>query len=74
MNKRKSEDAKRIRGIVHENDKNKRLSHVQYEMGKLMHHGEQELLSVWEGWHWDYNKGVWLDPELCAKAWREEVE
>ena len=34
--KRKAEDAKRIRGIVHENNKNKRLSHVQNEMGKLM--------------------------------------
>ena len=27
-----------------------------------------------EGWHWDDNKGVWLDPELCARARREEVE
>ena len=43
-------------------------------MGKLMHHDEQELLSVWEGWHWDDNKGGWLDPELCARARREEVE
>ena len=25
------------------------------------------LLSVWEGWHWDDNKGGWLDPELSAK-------
>ena len=39
-----------------------------------MHHDEQELHSVWEGWHWDDNKGGWLDPELCAKARREEVE
>ena len=30
--------------------------------------------SAWEGWHWDDNKGGWLDPELCAKARREEVE
>ena len=45
--KRKSEDAKGIRGVVHENNKNKRLSHVQN--GNLMHHDEQELLSVWEG-------------------------
>ena len=29
---------------------------------------------MWEGWHWDDNKGGWLDPELCAKARREEVE
>ena len=40
----------------------------------LMHHDEQELLSVWEGWHWDDNKGGWLDPELCAQTRREEVE
>ena len=40
---------------------------------KLMHHDEQEL-STWEGWHWDDNKGRWLDPELCARARREEVE
>ena len=39
-----------------------------------MHHDEQELLSVWEGWLWDDNQGGWLDPELCAKARREEVE
>ena len=38
---------KRTRGIVRENDKNKDLSHVQSEMGNLMHHDEQELLSVW---------------------------
>ena len=55
--KKKTEDAKRIRGIVRENDKNKGLSHVQNEMGRLMHHDEQELLSVWEGWHRDDNKG-----------------
>ena len=72
--KRKVEDVKRIRRIVRENDKNKDLSHVQNEMGKLMHHDEQELFSVWEGWHWDDNRGGWLDPELCAKARREEVE
>ena len=74
VQRRKTEDAKRIRGIVHENDKNKRMSYVQNEMEKLMHHDEQELLSVWEGWHWDDNTGGWLDPELCAKARREEVE
>ena len=47
---------------------------MQDEMGKLMHHHEQELLSLWEGWHWDDNTGGWLDPELCAKARREEGE
>ena len=53
------------------NDKNKGLSHVQGDMVRLMHHDEQELLSVWEK---DDNNGGWLDPELCAKARREEVE
>ena len=62
---RKVDDAKRICRIDHENDKNKGLSHVQNEMGRLMHHDESELLSVWEGWHWDDNKGGWLDPG-CA--------
>ena len=68
--KRKMEDAKRIRRIVHENNKNKQLSHVQSGMGGLVHHDGQELLSMWEGWHWDDNKGQWLDLELCAKARR----
>ena len=27
---------------------------------------------MWEGW--DDNKGGWLDPKLCAKARRGEVE
>ena len=70
---RKVEGAKKIRRIVHENDKNKGLSHVQNEIGRLMHHDEQEL-SVWEGWQWDDNKGGWLDPDLCSQARREEVE
>ena len=26
-----------------------------------MHHNEQELFGLWEGWHWH-------DPGLCAKA------
>ena len=69
---RKVEDAKNMCRIVHENDKNKELSHVQNEMGRLMHHDEQELLSVWEGCHWDDNNGGWLDQELCAQARREE--
>ena len=55
--KRKTENAKMTRGIVHDDDKNKRLSRVQNEMGNLMHHDEQELLNVWEGWHRDDNKG-----------------
>ena len=36
--KRKTEDAKRRRGIVHDNNKNKRLSCVQHEMGNIVHH------------------------------------
>ena len=51
------EDAKRLRRIVRENNKSKDLRHLQSEIGKLMHNDEQELLSVWEGWHWDDNKG-----------------
>ena len=43
-----AEDAKRTRGIVHEKNKNKRMSHVQHETEKLVHHDEQKLLSVWE--------------------------
>ena len=72
--KRKTEDAKRIRGIDHENNKNKGLIRVQNEKVNFMRHGEQELFSVWEGWHWDVNKGGWLDPKLCATARLEEVE
>ena len=67
-------DANRICSIIHENADNKGLSLVEAEMGKLMHQDEQELLSAWEGWHWDDNKGGWLDSELCAKARREAVE
>ena len=47
---------------------------MQNEMGRLKLRDEQELLSVWEGWHWDDNKGGWLDLELCAQARREEAE
>ena len=72
--KKKAKDAKRIRGIVHESDKSKGTSHAQEEMEKLMLHDEQELLSLWEGWQWNDNNGGWLDPELCAKARREEVD
>ena len=45
--KKKATDARRIRGIVHENNKSKGTNHVQAEMVKLMHHDEQELLSLW---------------------------
>ena len=68
---KRAEDANRMcGGITHENAENKGLSLVA-EMGKVVHQDEQELLSVWEGWHWDGNKGWGLDPELCAKARRE---
>ena len=53
---KKAKDAKRTRGTVHENDKNKGTSHVQDEVEKLMHDDEQELLSLWEGCCWDDNK------------------
>ena len=66
--KKKATEAKRIRGIVQENNKTKGTSHVQDEIGKLMHHDEQELLSLWEGWPWDDNKGGWLDPERQGKT------
>ena len=69
--KKKAKDAKKIREIVHEK---KGTIHVRDEMGKLMHNDEQELLSLWEGRHWDDNKGGWLDPKPCAKARRQEVE
>ena len=36
-----------------------------------MHHDEKALLSFWR---WADTKGGWLDPELCVKARREEVE
>ena len=72
--KKTAEDAKRIRGIVHENGKNQVTNNVQDEMGILMHHDEQALLGLWQGWHWDDTKGEWLDPELCGKARREEVK
>ena len=52
----------------------KGASHAQNEMEKLMHHDKQDLLSMWEGWHWNDNKGRWRDPEPCATARREEVE
>ena len=71
---KEAKDAMTIRGVVHKTDKYKGTSHVQAEMGKLMHHDEQELLSLWEGWLWNNNKGGWLDPKLRAKARREEVE
>ena len=71
--KRKAEDAKRIRGFVHDYNLNKRMSHVQNEIWKLVHHDEHEQLSVWEGCQWGDNKGGWLDPEMCVKARREEV-
>ena len=72
--KRKVEDAKKIRGFVHEKDKSKASRRVQDEMERLLYHDEQELRSVWEVRHWDDNKGGWLDPEMCPKARREEVE
>ena len=62
--RKRAEDASRICGITHE----------EAEMGNLMHQDEQELLSLWEGRHWDDSNGGWLDLEPCAKARREQVE
>ena len=72
--KKKARVAKSVRGTVHGNDKNDGTDHVQDDVEKLVHHDEQALLSVWQGWDWDDTEGGWLDPELCAKARREEVE
>ena len=47
--KKKAMDAKRIRGIVDEMDKSTGRSLVQDEIVRLMHHDEQELLSLLEG-------------------------
>ena len=58
LKQRKVEDAKRICRIVHANAKSKGRSHVQKEIGRLMHHDEQELQSVWEGWHWEARSGT----------------
>ena len=44
--KKKAKDAKSIRGIVHENDRNKGASRANEGMGHLMRHDEQELLSL----------------------------
>ena len=67
---KRANDANRICSIINENAENKGMSLVESEMVKLMHQDEEELLSVWEGWHWDDNKGGCC----CAKARREEVE
>ena len=69
--KKKAKDVKKMRGIVHENDKNEGTNHAQDEMEKLIHHGEQPWLSLWQGWHLDDTTGKWLAPDLCAKARRE---
>ena len=45
---KKAKDAKRIRRVVHENDKSKGTSYMQDEMEKVMHHDKQELLSLWD--------------------------
>ena len=60
--KKKAEDAKRIRDCSRKVTRAKDTSHVQDEVEKLMHQDEQELLSMWEGWHWFDNKGGWLEP------------
>ena len=44
-----AQDAKRMRGIVHENDKNKGTSHRHKEVEKLMHHDEQYCSACGKG-------------------------
>ena len=52
---------------------------MQDEMGNLMHHDQQELLSLWEGWHWDDNQGAWVAltrscaPRQDVKKWSTSV-
>ena len=58
--KKKTKDAKRIRGIVREN---KGTSHAKDEMGNSCTTRSRSCSAC-----------GWLDPELCAKARREEVE
>ena len=47
--KKKVEDARRIHGTVHENDKNKGTSHRHNEVEKLMHHDEQYCSACGKG-------------------------
>ena len=73
---RKVEDAERIRRIVHENDKNKGVGHVQDEMGRLMHHDEQELLSVGDGTGMTTKAGgliLTCAPRQDVKKWSTSV-
>ena len=63
--KKKAKDVKKMRGIVHENDKNEGTNHAQDEMEKLIYHGEQPWLSLWQGWHWTTPKANGLTP-ICV--------
>ena len=47
-----------------------RIQMSKNEMMRLTHQDVRELLTVWEGCHWDDNQGGWLDLELCARARR----
>ena len=58
--KNKAKDVNRMRGLVHENNENEGTTHAQDEIEKLMHHVEQALLSLWQGWHRDDTKGGWV--------------
>ena len=46
--KKKAQTAKGYASLFMKTTPNKGTTHVQDEMWKLMHHDEQELLSVWE--------------------------
>ena len=68
--RKRAEDANRICSIINENVENKGLGLAEAEMGETHASGRA---SAWEGWHWDDNKGGWLDQELCSKARRGGV-
>ena len=68
--RRKAKDAKRIRGIVHENGRNEGASRMTRWCNSCT--TMRRNCSVWKaGIGTKYGR---LDPELCAKARREEVE
>ena len=72
--KNKAKDARRIRGTVHENDKNKRTVTCKMKWRNSCITMSRNCSACGEGWHCDDKKGGWVDTGLCAKARREEVE
>ena len=70
--KRKAEVQRGYAGLLMKMTGTKRTSHVQDEMRKLMHHDEQDLLSLWEGCHWDDIKKAGGLIQNCAP--RKDVQ